>query len=47
VTSAVLSPTFGPIGLGYAFREVPAGGRLVFASGPPLGAIVTGLPFAE
>lgn len=46
VTSAVTSPTFGPIGLGYAFREVPVGDRLVDAADPSHGAVVTALPFA-
>lgn len=45
VTSAVVSPAFGPIGLGYAFRDVPVGGRLVEA-GSQLVAIVSALPFA-
>ncbi len=45
VTSAVLSPAFGPIGLGYAFREVAIGGRLVAAAQPSLTAVVTPLPF--
>lgn len=54
VTSAVLSPAFGPIGLGYAFRDVPIGATLVpkMAEGclvppPPQDerAIVTALPF--
>jgi folate-binding protein YgfZ len=46
VTSAVASPVFGAIGLGYAFREVPAGGRLVSAVFPSRSAVVTALPFA-
>lgn len=55
VTSAVVSPTFGPIGLGYAFRDVPNGATLVPVStggclvpAPPTDerAIVTALPFA-
>ncbi len=46
VTSAVFSPDFGPIGLGYAFREVPVGGRLVGIENPGSGAVVTELPFA-
>ncbi len=45
VTSSVLSPAFGPIGLGYAFREVAAGERLVSAAEPSLDAIVAPLPF--
>jgi folate-binding protein YgfZ len=46
VTSAVVSPVFGAIGLGYAFRDVPAGARLVSADGAPRAAIVSGLPFS-
>jgi folate-binding protein YgfZ len=46
VTSAVLSPVFGAIGLGYAFRDVPAGARLVSAHGAPRAAIVSDLPFS-
>lgn len=46
VTSAVLSPSFGPIGLGFAFHDVPVGGRLVSAADPGRAAIVTELPFA-
>ena len=45
VTSAVLSPAFGPIGLGYAFREVAIGDRLVSAAQPFLTAVVASLPF--
>ncbi len=45
VTSAVVSPVFGPIGLGYAFRDVPVGGRLVGAADPSRSAVVTALPF--
>ncbi|MDQ5873411.1 MAG: hypothetical protein M3547_14530 [Acidobacteriota bacterium] len=54
VTSAVVSPTFGPIGLGYAFRDVEIGATLfpVFGGGclvppppPEERAIVTALPF--
>lgn len=40
VTSSVVSPRLGPIGLGYAFREVPSGSRLVSTSKPHLGAVV-------
>jgi folate-binding protein YgfZ len=47
VTSAALSPAFGPIGLGFAFREVPEAGRLVSARQPSLGAVVSSLPFTE
>jgi aminomethyltransferase len=46
VTSSALSPAAGPIGLGFAFRDVPSGGRLVSATDPPLSAIVAELPFA-
>lgn len=46
VTSVISSPTFGPIGLGYAFREVSVGGRLVSGESPERLAIVTKLPFA-
>jgi folate-binding protein YgfZ len=47
VTSSIESPAFGAIGLGYAFREVPSGGRLVSAATPERGAVVTALPFTE
>ena len=46
VTSAVLSPVFGAIGLGYAFRDVPIGARLVSAAHPSRGAVVSDLPFS-
>ena len=46
VTSAVHSARFGPIGLGFAYREVPIGGRLVAAGPPERGAVVAALPFA-
>jgi len=46
VTSAVLSPVFGAIGLGYAFRDVPAGARLLSAADPSRGAVVAALPFS-
>lgn len=46
VTSAVRSPRFGPIGLGFAFREIPVGGRLVADGEPDRGAVVALLPFA-
>lgn len=45
VTSAVFSPVLGPIGLGYAFRDVEIGERLVPAAGPLLSAFVSALPF--
>jgi aminomethyltransferase len=44
VTSSVESPLLGAIGLGYAFRDVPSGGRLVSVAEPRLGAIVSDLP---
>jgi tRNA-modifying protein YgfZ len=40
VTSSVESPDLGPIGLGYAFRDVPVDARLVSASNAKLSAIV-------
>jgi tRNA-modifying protein YgfZ len=55
VTSSVVSPAFGPIGLGYAFRDVEIGATLfpVYSGGclvptppPDERAIVTALPFA-
>jgi tRNA-modifying protein YgfZ len=45
VTSSVVSPRFGAIGLGFAFREVPLGGELTSPSGPERRAVVAGLPF--
>ncbi len=45
VTSAVLSPALGAIGLGYAFRDVAIGDRLVSAAGPSLSAVAAPLPF--
>ncbi len=44
ITSAVVSPRFGPIGLGYAFRDLADGAAL--PAGGPAAAIVAGLPFA-
>jgi len=55
VTSSVVSPLFGPIGLGYAFRDVEigatlfpvySGGCLVPAPPPEERAIVVELPFS-
>jgi folate-binding protein YgfZ len=46
VTSSTLSPAAGAIGLGYAFRDVPSGGRLVSSPDPHLSAIVAELPIA-
>ena len=40
VTSSVVSSRLGPIGLGFAFREVAAGQRLVSVSDPARGAVV-------
>jgi folate-binding protein YgfZ len=40
VTSSVHSPRFGAIGLGYAFRDVALGARLVSDANPALSAIV-------
>jgi len=45
ITSAVLSPALGAIGLGYAFRDVAIGDRLVSAAGPAVSAVVASLPF--
>jgi folate-binding protein YgfZ len=46
VTSSVVSGRLGPIGLGFAFRDVPPGGRLVAQDAPEQSALVTDLPFA-
>ena len=46
VTSAVLSPRFGPIGLGLAFREVPDGAALRLPGAPARCAVLAPLPFA-
>jgi folate-binding protein YgfZ len=43
VTSSVVSPLVGAIGLGYAFRDVASGARLVSVSKPELSAIVSDL----
>jgi hypothetical protein len=40
VTSSVVSPASGPIGLGYAFHDVAPGARLVSLARPELTAIV-------
>ncbi len=45
VTSSVLSPRLGPIGLGYAFRDVSDGAALPASGGPGPAALVVGLPF--
>jgi folate-binding protein YgfZ len=47
VTSAVFSPRFEAIGLGYAYREVLVGGLLVGSDPMSRSAVVTGLPFGE
>lgn len=46
VTSAVASPRFGPIGLGFAFRDVAEGGTLRASADPGRCAVVAALPFA-
>lgn len=48
VTSAVESPDFGPIGLGYVRREIDAGARLGWSDGSRSGeAVVSPLPFRK
>jgi len=44
VTSAAISPTLGPIALGYVHRDFTAPGTAVQVEGHP--ATVTGLPMA-
>lgn len=46
VTSSVVSPDLGPIGLGFAFRDVPVGARLVADGDRERSALVVTLPFA-
>ena len=46
VTSSVQSPRFGPIGLGFAFHDVPVEGRLFGPGDPPRAAVASVLPFA-
>ena len=46
VTSAVVSPRFGPVGLGLAFRDVAEGAALRLADAPARCAVVAPLPFA-
>jgi folate-binding protein YgfZ len=46
VTSAVVSPRFGPIGLGFAFRDVAEGAVLRLPAHPGQRAVVAALPFA-
>jgi folate-binding protein YgfZ len=45
VTSAVLSPRLGAIGLGYAYRDVAAGGSLAWVDDPSRTSVVCDLPF--
>jgi folate-binding protein YgfZ len=46
ITSSVQSPRFGPIGLGFAFHDVPIEGRLFGPGDPPRAAVASALPFA-
>jgi len=46
VTSSVVSPRFGPIGLGFTFRAVAEGGVLRLPADPGRCAVVAALPFA-
>ncbi|MGH9400445.1 MAG: YgfZ/GcvT domain-containing protein [Thermoanaerobaculia bacterium] len=46
VTSSADSAAFGPIGLGFAFRDVALGSRLVWPEDPSRPAVAAGLPFA-
>jgi folate-binding protein YgfZ len=46
VTSSVVSPRLGPIGIGYAFHDVASGARLASASLPERSAIVSDLTAA-
>ncbi len=45
VTSAVISPRFQAIGLGFAFHDVPSGARLLGSQDPLRAAVVCVLPF--
>jgi tRNA-modifying protein YgfZ len=45
VTSSVVSPRFGPIGLGFAFHDVPIGDRLVSVDDLARTAVASVLPF--
>jgi folate-binding protein YgfZ len=45
VTSVAISPRLGLIGLGFAFHDVPEGGRLVCRETDHRSAIVSALPF--
>ena len=47
VTSSAESPRFGAIGLGYAFRDVAPGDRLVAVDDPSRGAGGCALPFSS
>jgi folate-binding Fe-S cluster repair protein YgfZ len=46
VTSAAVSPRFGRIGLGFAFRDVAEGTALRLTADPSRCAVVAPLPFA-
>jgi tRNA-modifying protein YgfZ len=46
VTSSVVSPRFGPIGLGFAFHDVSIGDRLVSVDDVARTAVASALPFA-
>jgi len=46
VTTAVVSPRFGPIGLGLVHRDVPDGAALRAVGDPSRAALVVPLPFA-
>ncbi len=46
VTSVATSPRFGPIGLGFAFRDVAEGSTLRVLEAPDRVAIVSALPFS-
>jgi folate-binding protein YgfZ len=46
VTSEALSPAFGLIGLGFAFRDIAPGASLLWEDDPSRVAIATELPFA-
>jgi folate-binding protein YgfZ len=46
VGSSVVSPRWGPIGIGFAVHDVPVGGRLLSSLDPRRSANVSALPFA-
>ena len=46
VTSSAVASEIGPIGLGFAFRDVPVGGRLLAEEPPRREALVCELPLA-